>query len=177
MNNKGFLLVESIITAAFVLAMFVFIFLNITPIIANYDKDKNYDSISSTYDAHLIRKMILKSETEKKVNLVTLKESGYSIYERDDICSFVTDYNYCKKLLSRSYLDVSKIVITEYDTTKIKSRRTDFNRQLSDYIRTLPKFNNTSEEEHDYERRIIVQFNDGKLANASLLIDGGGGSC
>lgn len=177
MNSKGFVLVESIITAAFVLAIFVFIFLNIVPLIANYDRDKRYDSISSVYDVHLIRKMILKSENTKKVNLVTLRSSGYALYEKDDICSYVTDYNYCKKLLSRTYLDVSKIIVTEYDTTKIKSQRKNFNRVLSEYIKVMPKYNNTSEEDYDYERRIIVQFNDGRVANASLLFDGGGGTC
>ncbi len=177
MNNKGFVLVESIITAAFVLAIFVFIFLNIIPMIASYDRDKKYDSISSLYDVHLIRKMILKSENTKRVNLATLRASGYAIYNKDDICSFVNNYNYCKKLLSREYLDVSRIIITEYDTAKIKSRRGDFNRQMSEYIKSMPKFNNTSKETYDYERRIIVQFNSGEIANVELLFDGGGGTC
>lgn len=177
MNRKGFVLVESIVTAAFVLGMFVFIFLNIMPIIANYDRDKRYDSISSIYDIHMIKKMILKSEETKRVNLVSLPSSGYLLYDNDDICSFVNDFNYCKKLLSRSYLDVSRIIITEYDSTRIKAAKNNFNRQMSEYIKGMQKYNNTSEEDYDYKRRIIVQFNDGRIANSSLLLDGGGGTC
>ncbi len=62
MNNKGFVLVESIVTSVFVLGLFTFIIANILPLIAGYDKEVYYDSIDSIYDAHLIRKMILMDE-------------------------------------------------------------------------------------------------------------------
>ena len=66
-NSNGFVLVEAIITSIFVLGFFSFIISNLLPMVGEYEKSLDYDSISSKYDAHLIRKMILKDN--KFVNI------------------------------------------------------------------------------------------------------------
>lgn len=182
MNNKGFVLVESIITSVFVLALFTFIIINILPLIGEYDKKRDYDSIESIYDAHMIRKMILKSDEQRVTNLVSLPSEGYYLFEGTDICLYLSNVNYCKKLLSRDYLDVDKIIITDYvvsDAFVEKSK--DFNRTLKDYIDQMQRYNNTglSPTEYNYERRLIISFNDGRVVNIELLLDGssGGATC
>ena len=57
MKKKGFVLVETIVTSVFVLGLFVFIFANILPLIGDYDRIRNYDTIESIYDTHMIKKM------------------------------------------------------------------------------------------------------------------------
>ena len=103
MNKKGFVLVETIITAVFVLGLVAFIIANVLPVIGEYEKANDYDSIESIYDAHLIRKMILKSGDEEKIaRLLTLptdEEKNYYIFEKDDICVYLKNENYCKALL------------------------------------------------------------------------------
>lgn len=182
MNNKGFVLVESIVVSVFVLSLFTFIIANVLPLVGEYDKARNYDSIESIYDAHMIRKMILKSDEQRVTNLVTLPSEGYYLFEGTDICLYVSNINYCRKLLSRDYLDVSKIVITNYvisDDFVNKSK--GFNRALREYIEGMQRYNNTSlsPTQYNYERRMIVSFNDGRVANIELLLDGapGGATC
>jgi hypothetical protein len=182
MNNKGFVLVETIITSVFVLSLFTFIIANIIPLIGEYEKRADYDSIESIYDAHMIRKMILKSDERRVTNLVSLPDEGYYLFENSDICLYLSNINYCNKLLSRSYLDVSKIVLTTYTISDdFVQRSKDFGRALNEYITQMQRYNNTglSPTQYAFERRLIIEFNDGRIVNIELLLDGasGGATC
>ena len=85
MNKKGFVLVEAIITSVFVLGLFAFIIANVLPIIGDYDKERNYDTIESIYDAHMIQKMLLRDDSTRLSNLLTLPldngDKGYYVFE------------------------------------------------------------------------------------------------
>lgn len=180
MNKKGFVLVETIVTAVFVLGLFAFIIANILPLIGDYDRIRDYDSVQSIYDAHLIRKMILKSDATRTYNLVNFPSGqDYYIFEGTDICYYLSNKNYCMKLLSRDYLDVRKIIITTFNTSSIKSKASTFDRGMAEYIKRMPKYNNAPLQSYSYQRRIIVEFNDGRFANVELLVEAtnGGGTC
>ena len=178
MNKKGFVLVETIVTSVFVLGLFVFIFANILPLIGDYDRIRNYDTIESIYDTHMIKKMILKSDMRLS-NLFTFPAGeDYYLFEGDDICFYLSSKNYCMKLLSRDYLDVRKIIITKFDVSTLKEKTSRFERATAEYIKHMPKYNNTSVLDYSCKRRIIVEFNDGRFANAELLLDlDGGATC
>lgn len=174
MNKKGFVLVETIVVSVFVLGLFTFIIANIIPLIGEYEKESDYDSIESIYSAHMIRKMILKSENQRIVSLATLPTEGYYMFEGDDICYYLTNINYCKKLLSRDFLDVKKIILTNYTiTNEFKKRSKNFDRASSEYISQMQKYNNTGLDpsQYDFERRLIVVFNDGRITNIELLFN------
>ena len=176
MNKKGFVLVETIITSVFVLGLFAFIVSNVLPIIGEYEKTRDYDSIESIYDAHLIRKMILKSgDGDKIARLLTLPvEEGknYYIFEKDDICVYLTNENYCKALLSRNYLDVREIVITSYEIKDAFVRTSkSFNRGLREYIEQMQNYKTSIPSDYNYANRLIVYFNDGRVTNIELLFD------
>lgn len=182
MNNKGFVLVETIITSVFVLGLFTFIIANILPLIGEYDKVRNYDTVESIYDAHMIRKMILKSDDQRVTNLVSLPSTGYYLFDGSDICFYLSNSNYCQKLLSRDYLDVNKIIITDYVISdNFVNRSEGFDRNLREYIKQMQRYNNTGLDPslYRYERRLIISFNDGRVVNIELLLDGaeGGATC
>ena len=179
MNKKGFVLVETIVTSVFVLGLFVFIFANILPLIGDYDRIRDYDTIESVYDAHMIRKMILKSDSTRINNLVTFPSGqDYYIFNDDDICMYLSNKNYCIKLLSRDYLDVRKIIVTKFVTTSIKEKASTFDRATAEYLKYIPKYDNAAMQAYSCQRRLIIEFNDGRFANIELLLEvGGGGSC
>lgn len=183
MNKKGFVLVETIITSVFVLGLFAFIVANVLPIIGEYEKASEFDSIESIYDAHMIRKMILKSDEQKVAKLLTLPtEEGknYYLFDKDDICVYLSNENYCRTLLSRSFLDVKEIVITSYDIKDgfVRSSKS-FDRGLREYIAQMQKYTSHVPLEYNYTNRLIIYFNDGRITNIELLFDGpaGGATC
>ena len=118
-NNNGFVLVEAIITSIFVLGFFSFLIANLLPMVGEYEKSLDYDSISSKYDAHLIRKMILKDNSCRTENLINLSTYDYYEFEGTDICLYLDNVNYCKELLSEDYLDVNKIILTNFESSSL----------------------------------------------------------
>ena len=183
MNKKGFVLVETIITSVFVLGLFVFIIANILPVIGEYEKVGDYDSIESIYDAHLIRKMILKSDEEKVAKLLTLPvEDGknYYFFDKDDICVYLSNENYCIALLSRDYLDVKEIIVTSYEIKDgFVSTSKNFDRGMREYVAQMQKYKSSVPLNYNYANRLIIYFNDGRITNIELLFDGpaGGVTC
>ena len=188
MNKKGFVLVETIVTSVFVLGLFVFIIANVLPIVGEYEKADDYDSIESIYDAHMVRKMILRDDQNRVAKLLTLPietddNAAYYLFDGNDICNFLNNVNYCKELLSRDYLDVKQIVIVPYvisDNFVRESKK--FNRNLREYVLQMQKYNNTglASDLYDFERRLIIEFNDGRVTNIELLFNGsadGGATC
>ena len=174
MNKKGFVLVETIVVSVFVLGLFTFIIANIIPLIGEYEKESDYDSIESIYSAHMVRKMILKSENQRIASLATLPSEGYYMFDGDEICYYLTNINYCKKLLSRNFLDVKKIILTNYVISNdFKKRSQNFDRATREYISQMQKYNNTGLDtsEYDFERRLIIVFNDGRITNIELLFN------
>lgn len=179
MKNKGFVLVETIVTAVFVLGLFTFLVANIIPLVGDYDREENYDTVETIYDLHTIRKMILKSDPAKVRSLLELPSNddlAYAIYDGSDICIFLSNENYCKKLLSRNYLDVRKIIITDYTISdKFIEKSASFDRVMREYIKVMTRYTNasSSSSHYEYERRLIVSFNDGRVGNIEILFDGG----
>ena len=100
----------------------------------------------------------------------------YAIYDGEDICTYLSNENYCRKLLSRNYLDVRKIIITNYSISdEFIKKSAFFDRTMREYIKVMTRYTNTSSESipYEYERRLIVSFNDGRVGNIELLFDGG----
>ena len=185
MNQKGFVLVESIVTSVFVLGLFTFIVGNILPLIAEYDKGMNYDTVESMYDAHLIRKMILKNPDGKLSSLINFpqpaSEAQYFLFDKQDICLYLTDTNYCQALLSRSFLDVKKIIITNLEITdKFIEESKNFDRATREYILQMERkvVVGASEDTTNY-RRLIIAFNDGRVTSIELKVPStiGGVTC
>ena len=152
MNKKGFVLVETIITSVFVLGLFAFIVANILPIIG------------------VAKLLTLPDDDSKK----------FYLFDKDDICVYLSNENYCRALLSRSYLDVKEMVITSYEIKDgFVAASKNFDRGLREYIAQMQKYKSNIPTAYNYANRLIVYFNDGRMANIEILFDGpaGGVTC
>ena len=178
-NKKGFVLVESIIAAVFVLALSTFLILNIVPLVAEYEKTLNYDGVDAKYDAHMIRKMILMDDSCKMKSILELNDTifgdkpQYYYFENDEICDFLSHTNYCKKLLSEEFLDVKEIIITDYGALNMKrlpeEDMENFSRLMQEYLTHMPTYERNNTYFYQYADRLIVSFGDGSVTNIELL--------
>lgn len=179
MNKKGFVLVETIISSVFVLGILVFITANVLPIIGEYEKANEYDTIDAIYDTHLIRKMIYKEPDVERIRALLQLDphygKNYYVFDKDTICNFLTNQNYCRTLLSRDYLDVKEIVITKYEIkdTFVKASK-KFDRGMREYIAQMQKYSRDPIDQHCYTARMIVYYNDGRITNVEMIHDGWG---
>lgn len=174
-DNRGFVIVETIIVAVFIIGICTFLFANFIPLIGDYERISTYDDLDSKYKTHEIRKFILREITNNndKKSIFTSAVSNnfdYRIYSREDFCSKFTNVRYCNKLLGEYFIDVKEIVVMPFKLTNVKQRiknDTNASRVLKEYIEYLPKYNKYSSEYDNYYR-IVVVFNDGNIANIEV---------
>ena len=72
LNNKGFILAETLIVCVFLMIMFTMIYSNYYPIIGEYEKRENYDDVDGKYVAYWVKKLI-----ESDAYQLTLDENYY----------------------------------------------------------------------------------------------------
>lgn len=174
-KKNAFVLAESVVTAVFVLSFFTFIIVNMLPLIGEYESSLNYDDVQSKYDTHLIRKMLLRDDDCRSFNLINLSMSNaYYEFNSDELCLYLKNQNYCKVLLSPQYLDVKKVIITNYTGESLKrigtSQDSPFDRVLTDYLRYMPVYQSLPLGSDVMQRRIVVEFNDGRVTNTTIFV-------
>lgn len=184
-NNNGFVMVETIVVAVFIIGICTFLFANFLPLIGDYERVSDYDSVNSKYKVHEIRKMILRDlNNNSSLNTIFLNipsNEGYNIYsiekiEREDeaiikhqLCDKLDSVNYCNKLLGENHLGVKDIIITKFKLSKIKAsiKELEGKRELKEYIDYLPSYSKYGSRYDNYYR-LIVSFNDGNIANIEV---------
>ena len=185
-DNKGFVIVETIIVTVFIIGICGVIFQNLLPLIGEYEKVSYYDDLDSKYKTHEIRKMILreikKDPTKKSLFINNISDDVfYKQYKSETsndaftnpICNELTDEKYCNVLLSDKFLDVNQIIITSFKLSELKlAAKNDENisRLVNDYLDYLPSYSKYSSEYDNYYR-IIVVFNNGYIANIEVNCD------
>lgn len=158
-NKKGFVLVETLIVGVFIMGILSLLYTNFFPLIGEYERYRNYDTVESIYIAHWARMIALKGLPNSIYG--TVKNNGY--LDISD-CSLYTESN--------SYLDcssykaingISKIYLTPYSTSTLKKYvREDsspFSRSFKEYIAYLPTYSkNTSKTPATGYYRVIVEY-------------------
>ena len=114
-DTRGFVMVETIIVAVFVIGICTFLFANFLPLIGDYERVSNYDTVTSKYKVHEIRKMILRDFNNYPDNVEFFfinipSDDGYYKYSitteniegqtivKHELCDILNSKNYCNKL-------------------------------------------------------------------------------
>lgn len=186
-DNHGFVIVETIIVAVFVVGICTFLFANFLPLIGEYEKISNYDDLDSKYKTHEIRKMILREidndYSKRKIFTSYIEDnSGYHLYKnykqtindeeiiKYELCDNLKNVNYCNKLLGDKFTNAKEILVTSYKLSNIKreiKEDTNISREIKEYINYLPSYSKLSNT-YDKYYRIIVVFNNGNIANIEV---------
>ena len=159
-NKKGFMLVETLIVGVFILAIFSLLYTNIIPLVGEYERLKNYDTVESTYIAYWGREIVLKGLPDsiyEEVKTTGFKDiTDCSLYtERDAIyeCSAYEAVN-----------SIDKIYLTTYNLTDIKNAvdndpTNTYKRDFTEYINYLPTYSKNSFRTPEYGYyRVIVEY-------------------
>lgn len=156
-NQKGFALVETLIVSVFVMGIFTLLYTNYYPLIGEYEKRENYDSIEAVYRTDVIKKFI-------KINGTTLTSSNLStpkVYNSSNFCYFINDISKreeCKQLWKN--LRVNSIILTEYNITSAKTaikNNSNVSQEMKGYVEYLPNYKTNT---YNYHGRIIVEYKD-----------------
>lgn len=157
-NKKGFMLVETLIVSVFILAIFSLLYTNIIPLIGEYERLKNYDTVEATYITYWGREIALKGLPNSIYNEV--KTIGFK-----DIsdCSLFTENNSIYDCSAyKAVNNIDKIYLTTYNITNLKEEVIDNNnykRDFIEYIRYLPTYSKNLLRSPEYGYyRVIVEY-------------------
>ena len=170
-NNKGFVLVETLVVTVFVAAVFSVIYINFYPLVGEYERRDFYDDLDSKYGAYWI-KVFLQDDNYSFSSISTfLNSRGYDFFEGEDGSTFCgnfpvnsDDRNFCTTMWQR--LHVNKVIVTNYQLDQnssgiknfkpIASSISEFGESFHAYIEFLPDYIVPSVNRAKY--RVLVEF-------------------
>ncbi|MBQ6476868.1 MAG: hypothetical protein IJI43_00285 [Bacilli bacterium] len=131
LNNKGFVLVETLIVTVFIMTIFTIIYMNFYPQIAEYQRREFYDDIDSKYDIYWFKRMV---ENDKMITNATftnmnnnLKTNAIYVFNGSDDngkpnCTEIANATYrnqCNKYVSMT--GIIKLYLTYYHLGEVDS--------------------------------------------------------
>ena len=159
-NNKGFLLVETLITTCIIATLATSVYVYISSTVTNYTKRDKYENIVNVYKASNIKSYIYKK----------WGKPGFELSEPKDWDKYIKTINLPNSL--KNELNVSSVFVVPnnlvyYSGNSIVVHKSDIinktsNKAFKEYIRLL----SFTGERTDY--RLIVHFGDDTFA--SLVI-------
>lgn len=145
-NNKGFVLIETIIVSSFVAGILIFTFIEFTSLTSSYSESFKYNTVEDLYTTENIKNYILSDS-----NFLTTLNDSINPDKVMDItnCSMFTNDNYCKKLFELSNIENIIVCNNYFDEKNISVKDEDFKTFID-------KIKGTGKEKY----RIIVKFKD-----------------
>ncbi len=166
LNNKGFVMTETLVVAVFIMGIFGIMYNNYYPLIGEYERREVFDDVDSKYGAFWVKRFIQHSSYNLTAAMVnSINNNGYTMVSCNNITN---DYRktMCTKLLKelevKDYSSQPKIYLTKYNLETFKNyvkADTDyatFSGGFSDYVNYLPIYKVGSLNDASY--RILIEF-------------------
>ena len=183
-NNKGFILVETLLVSVFVLTTLIFLFVQFRSIRQSYERSFKYDTVTGMYAASNFSTYIKENSYGTLVDTLNSECEGQSgctkkYYLNLSACpaQLLDEPTYCSRL--KETLNVDHIYFTAEDLTFLihyldsdaylnaSKNNQDINRETKNFIKTI-------QYDKDVNRyRLILEFKDGTYA--SIKVTGFGG--
>lgn len=158
MNNKGFMLVETLIVATFLVTTLLFIYIQFNNITRTYDTSFKYNTVNGLYTTKNIIKYI---STDGIDALKTgLSEDGVE-YINITNCSteYFNETDYCNILMNSA--NIKTVLFTKENLDSLKTTIVSLEQTMIDFINYI-----------NYEKttgyRIIIEFNDNTFASLKI---------
>ena len=123
-NNKGFVLVETLVVTVFVVTVFTMLFVQYTPALSEFERREYSDDADSKYDIYWVKKMVQSQDYISDSKWNDIKNSlysttGNSFVELTNV--YFTDYPNCTVGTNKCIIDkvkesfdIEKIYVTKY---------------------------------------------------------------
>lgn len=169
LNSGGFVLVETLIVAVFVMSIFSILYNNFYPLIGEYEKREVYDEVDAKYAAYWIKRMIQDPDVKFTAdNISALNETdenapGYFKFSCNYLTASDEKRKACEKIVAASQVrktgNEPHIYITNYQLTDFKNKIEETDNMsggMHRYVENLPEYKVASMNGAKY--RVIVEF-------------------
>lgn len=118
-GNRGFILVETMIVAVFIMTIFIFIYRNSVPMIGRYEQLSYFDDLDSVYAANMVRKMVTNYLSFEQIDGLLSNVTYVDISDCGN-SNFYTDASYCTKLKENLQIENEDVIlITRYNLSEL----------------------------------------------------------
>jgi len=152
MNNKGFVLAETLLVSAIILLTFTLLYKNGIPLINEYIRVRNYDDMDTVYIANLFQQILVSDDNYMDI----INQTNSTEYVDLTDCSKLSNINLCQK-----YKDMNEI--GENDRIILSINRSDVLNKISEnYI-----------EDRDFSEYVTYLKNknsEGSVSNHVIII-------
>ncbi len=170
MNNKGFLLAESLVVSTFVLTVLVLLFVQFRGLFNSYEDSYAYNTVEGIYNLNTMKKYVLNNDT---ADTWTGKIDGskYVTIVKNGTCQTDTGLsglNYCDTLASE--MNLKTLLFTSSNISSLNTDSNMFTQSFKDFISRIENVEN--------ESRLIGQFGNAEdgYTYATIVFDIGADS-
>ena len=143
-NNKGVILLETLLVSVFILSIFIFVYRNSIPMMGLYKKLETFDDIDSVYAANTIKNLIVTELSDDTIEDLLKKTT--KTYVDVSSCETINSNDekwqgYCNTL--KDWLDITEndiIYITTYDVREFRDdimEKDNINANFREYVKTV----------------------------------------
>ena len=153
MNNKGFVLAETLVVTIFVLLIFTILYNSAIPLLGRYEELSFYDEIDTTYDVYQFRKLL-----ENDKNYTSIISNDYKVLTCNDFDN-KDDCNMLYSILNLKSSDLLLFINTDYiNNTSFQNSITSY--EVKDYLNYVNLESNSN---------ILVLSHDGYISYVELI--------
>lgn len=162
LNNKGFMLTETLVVASFVIATLVFFYIQFRTVNKSYNISFKYNTVEELYALGNVKNYLKNNGLSTVTSMVTNAQDEYVDITK---CSsyYLAESDYCLALMST--LNVKQIIVTKenLDTFKNITNSVDtLSEDMKQFISVI-KYNTD-----DIGFRLIAEFQNGTYATIAL---------
>jgi len=171
LNNKGFLLVETIVVATFTLTVLIALFLQFKNLLVSYNGSYNYNTVEGIYNLNAVKDYVMQYQNSENPLNKQLKSSNvpFLVLYKDGSCNTELEtagLNYCDELMKLGNFET--VIFSSSDPTKLKEYlKSNENANISEEMKNLIK----RLEKVDNQNRLVAEYKDGTLATIVFGVD------
>lgn len=171
LNNKGFLLVETIVVATFTLTVLIALFLQFKNLLVSYNGSYNYNTVEGIYNLNAVKDYVMQYQSSENPLNKQLKSSNvpFLVLYKDGSCNTeleMAGLNYCDELMRQG--NFKTVIFSSSDPTKLKdylksTENGNISEEMKNLIKRLEKVSD--------QNRLVAEYNNGTLATIVYGVD------
>ena len=157
-NNKGFMLIEAIISGTIVLTSMVLLYSTFGRLYNLYQEKNTYYNVDAIYVTQKSIDYLLENDFNKFIN-DTFESSNHAILIDETNCNVT---NFCQDL--KTLYNVNKMIITEYDKTTLENLKNtiSINETFKNYINFIILYYQVGDTDTKYNYIVLTEIKEGE---------------
>ena len=158
-NNKGFMLIEVIITSTIVVTSMVFLYTSFSRLYNNFKSKTSYYHIDTSYASKEIIDSLINENLLNNIINESLEDKSFGYIIKNGSCIKNTYNSTCSKI--KNLYDIENSIMVNYSIDSLNELKNNvINKTLSDYIDYLINYYDLSNNEDDYNFIVITESKD-----------------